>query len=152
MARRRLLIGAGAAAAVGAGALAAAKLRPGIVRTLAPQPGERLIGAGAWAGAIAPKVAGKLWPGGELALVDAPETAADEAHAEGLESVTLVDQSTFEDGSFDGAYVLGQTDFAELRRVLRPGARLVVGHRSLRPAAEAAGFTRERGNLFRNHA
>jgi precorrin-6B methylase 2 len=148
---RRLLLGAGAAAAVGVGAFAARKVRGGVVRTLSPQPGERLVGAGAWAGAIAPKVADRLWPGGELALVDAPDSAADAAHAQGLESVTLVDQSSFEDGSFDGAYVLGPTDFAELKRVLRPGARLVVGHRVLVAAAEAAGFTREKGNLLRNH-
>jgi len=149
--RRALVAGAAAAAAFVAGVVALVKLRGGIVRALEPQAGERLLGAGAPAGLVAAAVAERLWPGGELVLVDVPDTAADEAHAQGLESVTLVDGASFEAGSFDGAYVLGATDFAELRRILRPGARLVVGDRSLREPAEAAGFTLERGDRFRNH-
>ena len=147
--RRRTALAVGAAAAVGAGALAALRLRSGrIVRALAPRPGERLVGAGAHAGLLAAEVAERLWPGGELALVDVPETAADEAHEHGLESVTLVDRVDFEPGSFDGAYVVGLTDFDELRRVLRPGARVVVGDPSLHGAAASAGLVRERGIRF----
>ncbi|HET7043716.1 MAG TPA: hypothetical protein VFI37_02600, partial [Gaiellaceae bacterium] len=117
MPTRTAVVGLGATAAVGVGFFVAGRLGGGgVVRALAPQPGERLVGAGAWAGAIAPAVAERLWPGGELALVDVPETAADAAHARGLESVALVDHASFEAGSFDGAYVLGPTDFADLRR------------------------------------
>jgi ubiquinone/menaquinone biosynthesis C-methylase UbiE len=147
----RIEIAAGAAAAVGIGAAAAWKLRGGVVRQLAPQPGERIVGAGRYAGALAADVAEKLWPGGELALVDVPESAADEAHERGLESVQLVgdaERLPFEDGSFDGAYVTGPTDFRELRRVLKPGARVVVGDRSVRGDAAAAGFVRRRRGRF----
>jgi ubiquinone/menaquinone biosynthesis C-methylase UbiE len=141
----RIQLAAGAAAAVGVGAAAAWKLRGGLVRRLAPRPGERILGAGRYAGALAADVAEQLWPGGELALVDVPDSAADEAHERGLESVQLVgdaERLPFEDASFDGAYVTGPTDFAELRRVLKPGARVVVGDRSLRGAAAASGLVR----------
>ena len=150
---RRLHAAAGAAAIVGLGVAVAWKVRGGgVIRRLAPQPGEKLLGAGAYAGAFAAEVAEKLWPGGELALVDVPESAADEAHHRGLESVTLVgDESTlpFEDASFDGAYVTGPTDFEELRRVLRPGARVVVGDRALQGAAESAGLVSQGRGRFR---
>jgi ubiquinone/menaquinone biosynthesis C-methylase UbiE len=147
----KVQIAAGAAAAVGVGAAAAWKLRGGLVRQLAPRPGERILGAGRYAGALAADVAEQLWPGGELALVDVPDSAADEAHQRGLESVQLVgDAETlpFEDASFDGAYVTGPTDFAELRRVLKPGARVVVGDRSVRGDAAAAGLARQRRGRF----
>jgi ubiquinone/menaquinone biosynthesis C-methylase UbiE len=149
---RRIHVAAGAAAVVGVGAATAWKLRGGVVRRLAPQPGERLLGAGRYAGALAAEVAEGLWPGGELALVDVPESAADEAHERGLESVTLVGDATrlpFDDDSFDGAYVTGQTDFAELRRVLKPNSRVVIGDRSVRGDAEAAGLVHIRRDRFR---
>lgn len=150
---RRIHVAAGAAAVVGVGAAAAWKLRGGLVRRLAPQPGERLVGAGRYAGALAAEVAEQLWPGGELALVDVPDSAADEAHARGLESVTIVHDEAklpFDSNSFDGAYVTGPTDFVELRRVLRPGARVLVGDRSARADASAAGFVREARGRFRS--
>jgi ubiquinone/menaquinone biosynthesis C-methylase UbiE len=149
---RRSHVAAGAAAAVGLGAAAAWKLRGGLVRKLQPRPGERLVGAGRYAGALAADVAEKLWPGGELALVDAPDSAADEAHARGLESVQLVGDATrlpFEDASFDGAYVTGPTDFVELRRVLKQGSRVIVGDRHVRKDADAAGLVRTGRGRYR---
>jgi ubiquinone/menaquinone biosynthesis C-methylase UbiE len=149
---RRAHVAAGAAAVVGVGAATAWKLRGGLIRKLAPRPGERVLGAGRHAGALAAEVAERLWPGGELALVDAPDSAADEAHARGLESVQLVGDATrlpFDDGSFDGAYVTGPTDFVELRRVLRPGSRVVVGDRRVRRDAEAAGLVRAGRGRYR---
>jgi ubiquinone/menaquinone biosynthesis C-methylase UbiE len=145
-------LAAGGAAVVGVGAAAAWKLRGGLVRKLAPRPGERLLGAGRYAGALAAEVAEKLWPGGELALVDAPDSAADEAHARGLESVQLVgdaERLPFESNVFDGAYVTGRTDFDELRRVLKPGSRVVVGDRHVREEALAAGFVRTGRGRYR---
>ncbi len=142
---RRIHFAAGATAVFGVGAAAAWKFRAGLVRRLAPRPGERLLGAGRYAGALAADIAEKLWPGGELALVDVPDSAADEARERGLESVQLVGDTTrlpFDDGSFDGAYVTGPTDFVELKRVLKPGARVVVGDRHVRKDAVAAGLVR----------
>jgi ubiquinone/menaquinone biosynthesis C-methylase UbiE len=136
-------LAAAAAAVVGVGAATAWKLRGGLVRKLQPRPGERLLGAGRHAGSFAAEVAEKLWPGGELALVDVPDSAADEAHARGLESVQLVGDATrlpFDDASFDGAYVTGATDFVELKRVLKPGSRVFVGDRRARRDAVAAGL------------
>jgi ubiquinone/menaquinone biosynthesis C-methylase UbiE len=147
----RLQVAAGAAALVGVGAAAAWRLRGGLVRELAPRPGERILGAGRFAGVLAADVAERLWPGGELALVDVPDSAADEAHERGLESVQLVgdaERLPFDDASFDGAYVTGATDFAELRRVLKPDARVVVGDRSVRGDAAAAGLVRRRRGRF----
>ena len=122
------------------------------MRRLAPQPGERVVGAGAGAETVAARVAERLWPAGELALVDVPDTAADEAREHGLESVSLVGDAShlpFAADSFDGAYVTGPTDVAELRRVLRPGARVVVAGRSARAAVAAAGFERVGRGRFR---
>jgi ubiquinone/menaquinone biosynthesis C-methylase UbiE len=122
------------------------------VRRLAPHPGERVLGAGAGAEALAAAVAERLWPAGELALVDVPETAADEARERGLESVSLVGDAShlpFAPDSFDGAYVTGPTDFVELRRVLRPGARVVVAGRAARAGAAAAGLERVGRGRFR---
>jgi ubiquinone/menaquinone biosynthesis C-methylase UbiE len=149
---RRSHLAAGAAAAVGLGAATAWKLRGGLVRKLQPRPGERLLGAGRHAGAVAAEVAEKIWPGGELALVDAPDSAADEAHERGLESVQLVGTAArlpLESNDFDGAYVTGPTDFVELRRVLKPGARVVIGHRGVRKDALAAGFVRTGRGRYR---
>jgi ubiquinone/menaquinone biosynthesis C-methylase UbiE len=143
------------ATAIGVGAVAWRVRGSALVRRLGPRPGERLLGAGAHAGQYAADVAERLWPGGELALVDVPETAADESHRRGLESVTLVgteEAFPFEDGSFDGAYVAGETDFGELRRLLRPGARVVVADRAQAGAAAAAGLEpRGRGRFTAPH-
>jgi ubiquinone/menaquinone biosynthesis C-methylase UbiE len=149
---RRTHLAAAAAAAVAVGGATAWRLRGGLVRKLAPRPGERLLGAGRYAGTFAAEVAEKLWPGGELALVDVPESAADEAHERGLESVQLVGDATrlpFDDGSFDGAYVTGPTDFVELRRVVKPDARVVVGDRRARRDATAAGLVRAGRGRYR---
>jgi ubiquinone/menaquinone biosynthesis C-methylase UbiE len=149
---RRLHVAAGATALVGVAGAAAWKLRGGLVRKLAPRPGERLLGAGRYAGALAVEVAEKLWPGGELGLVDVPDSAADEAHARGLESVQLVGDATrlpFDDASFDGAYVTGSTDFVELKRVLKPGSRVIIGDRSIRKDAVSAGLVRAGRGRYR---
>ena len=137
---------------------------------LEPRPGERLLEVGPGTGYYSLPVAGWLTPGGSLDVLDVQQEMLDHtlrrASEEGIENIaaTLADarELPFEDDSFDGAYlvtVLGEIPdqdaaLRELRRVVRPGGRIVVGelfgdphmvtHRALAGRAEAAGLRVER--------
>ena len=137
---------------------------------LAPEPGERLLEVGPGTGYYSLPVAEWLGPDGTLEVLDVQEEMIDHTLArageEGIDNLvpTLADarQMPYDQGSFDGAYlvtVLGEIPdqhaaLRELRRVLAPGARLVVGELfgdphyvtfgKLRERAEAAGFELER--------
>jgi ubiquinone/menaquinone biosynthesis C-methylase UbiE len=137
---------------------------------LVPEPGERLLEVGPGTGYYALPVAEWLRPDGTLEVLDIQEEMLDHTLARagerGIDNVvpTLADarQMPYDEGSFDGAYlvtVLGEIPdqhaaLRELRRVLAPGARLVVGELfgdphyvtfgKLRERAEAAGFELER--------
>jgi ubiquinone/menaquinone biosynthesis C-methylase UbiE len=137
---------------------------------LEPRPGERLLEVGPGTGYYSLPVAEWLAPGGTLDVVDIQQEMLDHtmgrAGEHGIANIrpTLADarELPFEDGSFDGAYlvtVLGEipdqgTALRELRRVVRPGGRIVVGelfgdphmvtHSALARTAGEAGLRAER--------
>src|SRR4051794_37662571 len=117
--------------------------RARLVDALDPRPGQRILEVGPGTGYHSLAVADALRPGGTLELVDVQRAMLDHtlgrAHEAGLTNIhgTESDARTlpFESASFDAAYlvaVLGEIPdqdaaLRELRRVLRPGGRLVVG-------------------------
>lgn len=138
---------------------------------LEPRPGERMLELGPGTGYHALDVAGWIEPGGTLEVVDIQQQMLDalmgRARERGIANIepTLADarELPFRDASFDAAYlvtVLGEVPdqaaaLRELRRVLKPSGRLVVGEippadphfvsaGALRERAEAAGFEFER--------
>jgi ubiquinone/menaquinone biosynthesis C-methylase UbiE len=142
--------------------------RERLLDVLRPQAGEQLLEVGPGAGYYSLPVARSLQPDGRLTLVDIDQAMLDATmhrlRTRGLAAVSQALRSDgaslpFEDGSFDGAFlvaVLGEIQdraaaLRELRRVLRPGGRLVVGETTqfdphalspaqLREEAEAVGF------------
>jgi SAM-dependent methyltransferase len=143
---------------------------------LDPQAGERILEVGPGTGYYSLSVADWLAPDGELELLDLqPEMldhtqrrARERGHRNVTASIGDARALPYEDDSFDAAYlvaVLGEIPdqaaaLAELRRVLRPDARLVVGELlgdphwvspwALRRRGEAAGlhFQRRSGSFL----
>ncbi|MDQ3251106.1 MAG: methyltransferase domain-containing protein [Actinomycetota bacterium] len=140
---------------------------------LAPEPGERVLEVGPGTGYYALEVAGWLvegTPHGRLDVFDLQQEMLDHvmrrAKDRDLTNITPTRGDAralpYPDGSFDAAYlavVLGEIPdqeaaLRELRRVLKPGGRLVVGEilvdphvvtfGTLRRRAEAAGLLFER--------
>ncbi len=144
--------------------------REALLGMLEPRAGERILEVGPGTGLFTLAVAERLGPGGELAVVDVQQEMVEHtlmrAREQGLANVTgrRADAMALPHaaGSFDGAYamtVLGEihhqsTALGELRRVLRPGGRVVVGEFMidwhavplplLRRRARRAGLTVER--------
>jgi ubiquinone/menaquinone biosynthesis C-methylase UbiE len=110
---------------------------------LGVRPGERVLEIGPGTGLQALHVAGLLGDEGRLDVIDVQEEMLDHvmsrAKAAGITSITAAKadarQLPFPDGTFDAAYlvtVLGEIPdpaaaVHELRRVLKPAGRLVVG-------------------------
>jgi ubiquinone/menaquinone biosynthesis C-methylase UbiE len=133
---------------------------------LEPRAGERLLEVGPGTGYYSLPVAGWLSPGGSLDVVDVQQEMLDHtlsrAGKDGIGNITPARADArelpFADDTFDGAYlvtVLGEIPdqeaaLRELRRVVRPGGRIVVGelfgdphmvtHAALARRAEDAGL------------
>jgi ubiquinone/menaquinone biosynthesis C-methylase UbiE len=128
--------------------------------TLEPQPGERVLEVGPGTGYYALEVAEWIGPEGRLEVFDLQREMLDHtlrrAGERGLANVTATQGDAtslpYEDASFDAAYlvtVLGEIPdqgaaLRELRRVLRPEGRLVVGEVALDPHVVFPGPLRER--------
>jgi ubiquinone/menaquinone biosynthesis C-methylase UbiE len=147
--------------------------RSGLIDTLDPRPGERLLELGPGTGYYTLPVAERL-AGGTLDVFDIQQEMLDhvmrQAAGRGIANIRPQQGDArrlpYPDDHFDGAFlvtVLGEIPdqdvaLAELARVLRPGGRVVFGEMivdphivmtgALRKRAAAAGleFERRRGN------
>jgi SAM-dependent methyltransferase len=149
------------------GPLAAARLRT----ILEPAPGERVLEIGPGVGIYSLPIAQALAPDGRLDAIDiqrdmlaALATRARRADVRNIATAQGDAQHlAYDDGIFDAAFLVGvlgeipdpSAALRELRRVLRPTGRLVVGEMlfgdpdaiapaTLRKMVEAAGFVFER--------
>ncbi len=140
---------------------------PGRLRSvLAPQPGERLLELGPGVGYHALPIAESLRPGGVLEVLDVQQAMLDDllrrAAGRGINNIVATrgtaEELPYPDHSFDGAYLmtmLGEIPnqhaaLGELRRVVRPGGRILIGEllfdpdfislRALRTLVERLGF------------
>jgi ubiquinone/menaquinone biosynthesis C-methylase UbiE len=144
--------------------------REGLLELLAPEPGEGVLEIGPGTGLFTLPVARAVRPGGTVDVLDVQQEMLDHtvqaAAREQLDNVrpTRGDARTlpYPDASFDAAFLvtaLGEIPdrsaaLTELRRVLKPGGRLVVGEwlldwhavpvGSLRRHARRAGLRVER--------
>jgi ubiquinone/menaquinone biosynthesis C-methylase UbiE len=117
--------------------------RARLLEALEPEAGERVLEVGPGTGYYSLTVAERLAPAGTLEIFDLQQEMLDHtlrrAGERGITNVAATKGDArglpYPDASFDAAYlvaVLGEIPereraLAELRRVLKPGARLVVG-------------------------
>jgi ubiquinone/menaquinone biosynthesis C-methylase UbiE len=114
-----------------------------LLAILAPDPGEAILEVGPGTGLFSIPVATAIGPNGSLTVVDIQQAMLDHtiasAREHGLENIEAVrcdaSRLPFPDEHFDGAFLvtaLGEIGdyrcaLSEFERVLKPGARLVVG-------------------------
>jgi SAM-dependent methyltransferase len=142
----------------------------GLRAILAPAPGERVLEIGPGIGVHALPIAAALAPGGRLDALDVQPamlaTLMRRAQAAGVTNLVPTpghaERLPWPDATFDAAYLVGVLGeipdrlaaLRELRRVLKPTGRLVVGEgllidpdfirrARLQRSAEAAGFVLE---------
>jgi ubiquinone/menaquinone biosynthesis C-methylase UbiE len=117
--------------------------RSGLLEILDPAAGERILEVGPGTGYYTFTVADRLGPDGLLEILDVRQSFLDHtmrrAAERGTVNITPTEADAtslpYEDGTFDAAFlitVLGempdpQAALGELRRVLKPAGRLVVG-------------------------
>lgn len=123
--------------------------RRGLLDALAPSAGERILELGPGTGYYTLPVARRLAPGGTLEILDIEQRFLDhtleQARRQGIDNivVTLADGGSlpYGDKSFDAAYLVStlgeipepEAALSELRRVLKPTGRLVVGEICIDP-------------------
>jgi len=139
--------------------------RPGLTpdrlaAVLEPKAGERLLEVGPGTGHFALPMAERVGPQGAVVGLDLQPEMLDDlaqrARARGVDNLDLKQGDAtalpYEDGSFDAAFlvtVLGEVPdqaaaLRELRRVLRPGGRVVFGETALDPHLVPLGRMRQR--------
>ncbi|MBV9453059.1 MAG: class I SAM-dependent methyltransferase [Rubrobacter sp.] len=117
--------------------------RERLCQILAPQAGERILEVGPGTGVFSIPVAQCLAPGGTLEVFDIQQVMLDHtlrvAAEQNVSNIVATQGDArhlpYADGTFDAAFmvtVLGEIPdqdaaLGELRRVLKPGGRLVVG-------------------------
>ncbi len=148
--------------------------RESLLKALQPIPGERVLEIGPGTGYYSLEVAQRLAPHGQLDVLDIQQEMLDELRqrrtALGIDNLTEThgdaSQLPYPDGAFDAAFLvatLGEIPdkagaLREIRRVLKPGGRLVVGEgqpdphmvsqASLHALADAAGLRLDRSSGF----
>lgn len=134
---------------------------------LAPAPGERMLEIGPGTGYYTLDIASRLAPGGRLDALDVQQPMLDELmhRADGRGIVNIVPQHgdarhlPYPDATFDAAYLvatLGEIPdqdqaLREMRRVIRPGGRLVVGEGQPDPHMVPLADLRQRGDAAGLH-
>ena len=109
--------------------------RQRVIELLAPQPGERLLDVGCGTGHLARELAAIVSPGGQVRGVDISNEMLVIARQAGVDAYHATGTSLpFADAEFDAAVATQVYEFVEdlpsalveLRRVLRPGGRVVI--------------------------
>lgn len=139
--------------------------RPGLsadrlAQVLEPRPDERLLELGPGDGDFTLAIAERIDPGGVVVAFDLQQKMLDalseRASKRGVENIEPQQGDAtalpYEDASFDGAFLVtvlgeipdGDAALRELRRVLKPGARVVFGETILDPHLVPLGTLKRR--------